>query len=115
MVSEESLGVGPGVGPGSVVVAQWPEVVPGVGHELQGQTSNQTCVHTYVCLLFVNGLIRVMPRGPALAHVVVNSVRESVVKKENSHKRARASGPLLAATAISLSTSSLVLLLALRT
>jgi hypothetical protein len=30
MVSEESLGVGPGVGPGSVVVAQWPEVVPGV-------------------------------------------------------------------------------------
>jgi hypothetical protein len=26
MVSEESLGVGPGVGPGSVAVAQWPEV-----------------------------------------------------------------------------------------
>jgi hypothetical protein len=35
MVSEESLGVGPGVGPGSVVVAQWPEVVPGVDHGLQ--------------------------------------------------------------------------------
>jgi hypothetical protein len=36
MVSEESLGVGPGVGPGSVVVAQWPEVGPGVGHGPQG-------------------------------------------------------------------------------
>ena len=35
MVSEERLGVGPGVGPGSVVVAQWPEVVPGVDHGLQ--------------------------------------------------------------------------------
>jgi hypothetical protein len=35
MVSEESLGVGPGVGPGSVVVAQWPEVGLGVDHGLQ--------------------------------------------------------------------------------
>ena len=35
MVSEESLGVGPGVGPGSVVVAQWPEVELGVDHGLQ--------------------------------------------------------------------------------
>jgi hypothetical protein len=34
MVSKESLGVGPGVGPGSVVVAQWPEVGSGVGHRL---------------------------------------------------------------------------------
>jgi hypothetical protein len=35
MVSEERLGVGPGVGPGSVVVAQWPEVELGVDHGLQ--------------------------------------------------------------------------------
>jgi hypothetical protein len=37
MVSEERLGVGPGVGPGSVLVAQWPGVGPGVGHRLQVQ------------------------------------------------------------------------------
>jgi hypothetical protein len=35
MVSKESLGVGPGVGPGSVVVAHWPEVGLGVDHGLQ--------------------------------------------------------------------------------
>jgi hypothetical protein len=35
MVSEESLGVGPGVGPGAVVVARCLEVEPGVGHGLQ--------------------------------------------------------------------------------
>jgi hypothetical protein len=35
MVSEERLGVGPGSGPGAVVVAQWPEVGPGVDHGLQ--------------------------------------------------------------------------------